>query len=169
MKYRILILLFIVTGRVQSQDFDVVLSLDTLTIRETNIATDPFGFGENPLAYLKENKPKVTFLTSQNRHVDNKTDTVFTLTFDKDHFEVMKWDASANGIVAAELTTANFVTRYGLRVGLRKKEVIGKLSKYGIKTIPGYLILENLEVYELITFKFTGDILSKILFQGYID
>ena len=67
------------------------------------------------------------------------------------------------------MKTGNFTTRNGLKVGIKKREVIKKMGKYGLKAIPGYLILENLEVYELITFKFIGDTLSKITFIGYID
>jgi len=135
-------------SRLQGQDFEVFASGDTLTIRESNLVTDPFGFGDNPLKYLQKGNPIKKFQTYQNRHVENKTDTVFSLTYGKDHFEVMKWDENENGLVTAEVTTANFKTRHGLKVGTKKNEVINKMSKYGLKAIPGYLILENLEVYE---------------------
>lgn len=167
---RHLFILFLLTvTRLQSQDFEIIASGDTLTIRESNVATDPFGFGDNPLKHLQKGNPRKTFQTYPNRHVENKIDTVFTLTSGKDHFEIMKWDENENGLVKAEVTTGNFKTRQGLKVGMKKNEIISKMSKYGLKIIPGYLILENLEVYELITFKFTGDTLSKITFQGYID
>lgn len=169
MKNLFLLLLLAAASTLQGQDFEVITSGDTLTIRESNVATDPFGFGNNPLIYLQKGNPEKTFKTYPNRHVENKIDTVFSLAYGKDRFEVMKWDENENGLVTAEVTTGNFKSRQGLKVGMKKNEVINKMSKYGLKIIPGYLILENLEVYELITFKFSGDTLSKITFQGYID
>lgn len=94
---------------------------------------------------------------------------MFTMAYGRDRFGIMKWGKNENGLVSADVSTSNFKTRHGLEVGAKKNQVINKLHKYGIRKIPEYLILENLEVYEFVVLKFTGDTLSKITFQGYID
>lgn len=162
------ILLAVPTG-LFGQDFQLAVSGDTLTIRETNITTDPFGFGSNPMGYFKKLGAKRTFQTYKNIHVEDKIDTVFTFIYGQDSFSVMKWDENENGLLSADVTSTKFKTRHGLEIGLKKNEIVKRLAKYGIKRIPGYLILENLEVYELVICRFTDDTLSGIIFQGYID
>jgi hypothetical protein len=81
----------------------------------------------------------------------------------------MKWDNDENGLLSAEVTTNKFKTKHGLQIGMRKNEVMEKLSKYKLKSIPGYLILEDMEVYEQLIVTFTADRISKITFQGYYD
>ena len=164
----ILILLTIAT-RLLSQDFELVTTGDTVTIRATNITNDPFRFGNNPLGYLQKFKPKSTYETYENNHVEGKIDTTFTLTIGKDNFKVTKWDNEENGLLNAYVTTNKFKTRLGVQIGMRKNEVVEKFSKYGLKTVHGDLVLENMEVYELLVFRFTEDKLTKIEFHGYYD
>ena len=111
----------------------------------------------------------MTYEAYENNHVEGKIDTTFTLTIGSDNFKVTKWDKDETGLLNADVKTNKFKTRHGLQIGMRKNEVIRKLDKYGIKSINGYLILENLEVYELLIFRFTGDKLTNIEFQGYYD
>jgi hypothetical protein len=157
-----IILLLTITTRLLSQDFKVATKGDTLTIRAINITTDPFQFGDNPLSYLEKFDPRRTFET-------NKIDTTFTLTIGKDNFKVTKWDKDQTGLLSADLTTNKFKTKHGLQIGMKKNEVIEKLRVYKLKSIPGLLILEDGEVYELLILKFTADRLTKITFQGYYD
>jgi hypothetical protein len=164
-----IILLLTITTRLLSQDFKVATKGDTLTIRAINITTDPFQFGDNPLSYLEKFDPRRTFETVENNHVENKIDTTFTLTIGKDNFKVTKWDKDQTGLLSADLTTNKFKTKHGLQIGMKKNEVIEKLRVYKLKSIPGLLILEDGEVYELLILKFTADRLTKITFQGYYD
>ena len=157
------------TTRLFSQDIEITTNGDTLTVRATNITNDPFQFGDDPLKYLEKLNPKKSIQTFNNRHVDNKVDTAFTLTLGNDNFTVYKWDNEENGLLTADVTTNRFKTKHGLQIGMKKSEVIVKLSNYGLKSIPGQLILEDMIVYELLILKFNADKLTKIEFQGYID
>lgn len=71
--------------------------------------------------------------------------------------------------MSATLLTNKFKTRHGIHVGLSKKDVIQILKEFGLKSVPRVLVLEDSEIYELLTFSFKGDILSKIEFEGYVD
>jgi len=164
-----IILLLTIATRLLSQDFEVATKGDTLIIRAINITNDPFQFGDNPLSYLQRFNPRRTFETFENNHVENRIDTTFTLTIGKDNFKVTKWDKDQTGLLSADLTTNKFKTKHGLQIGMKKNDVIDKLSKYKVKSIPGHLILEDMEVYELLIFKFTANRLTKITFQGYYD
>jgi hypothetical protein len=169
MKKICIIILLALPARLLAQDFEVITSRDSVTIRAMNITVDPFQFGENPLNYLQQFKPKQTYETYQNRHVDGKIDTAFTLTINDDTFAVVKWNEDETGLFSANVNSNKFRTNHGLHVGMAKKEVIEKLKAYEIKSIPKYLIMENLDVYELLTFTFIGDNLINIQFQGYYD
>jgi hypothetical protein len=169
MKTFCIILLLTITTRLFSQDFEVATKGDTLTIRAINITSDPFQFGDNPLRYLQKFNPRMTFVTFENNHVENKNDTTFTLIIGKDSFKVTKWDKDQTGLLSADLTTNKFKTKHGLQIGMKKNEVIEKLSKYKLTTIPGRLILEDMEIDEQVILKFTADRLVKITFQGYYD
>jgi len=164
-----IILFLTVTDRLFGQDIEIMTSGDTTTVRATNIANNPFMFGDNPLSYLQKWNPILTIQTFNNRHVDNKVDTVFILTIGRDSFKIYKWDEVTNGLLNADVTTNKFKTRHGLQIGMKKKEVIEKLKKYGLKSISGQLILEDMELDEMLNLKFTGDRLIRIEFQGYID
>jgi hypothetical protein len=163
------ILLLTIPTRLLSQDFELTTAGDTVILRATNITSDPFQFGNNPLSYLQKYNPGKTFETYENNHVKDKIDTAFTLTIGKDNFTITKWDQDQNGLLSADVTTNKFRTKHGLQVGMSKNDVIEKLSMYKLKSIPGQLILEDMEVYELIILKFTADRLGKITFQGYYD
>jgi hypothetical protein len=165
----IILLLILPTPNLLSQDFELTDSGDTVTIRAMNITVDPFLFGEDPLNYLQQFKPKQTYETYENRHVDGKIDTAFTLNINGDTFEILKWSEDETGLFAASVNSNKFKTSHGFQTGMTKKEVIEKLKAYGIKSIPKYLILENLDVYELLIFTFAGDKLANIQFQGYFD
>jgi hypothetical protein len=130
MKGFCIILLLTITTRLLSQDFEVTTKGDTLTIRAINITSDPFQFGDNPLSYLQKFNPRKTFETFENNHVENKIDTTFTLTIEKDNFKVTKWDKDQTGLLSADLTTNKFKTKHGLQIGMKKNEVIEKLSGY---------------------------------------
>jgi hypothetical protein len=169
MKTFCIILLLTITARLLSQDFEVATKGDTLTIRAINITNDPFQFGDNPLSYLQKFKPGTTFETFENNHVENKIDTTFTLTIGKDNFKVTKWDKDQTGLLSADLTTNKFKTKHGLQIGMKKNELIEKLSKYKLKSVPAQLILEDMEIGEQLILKFTADRLAKITFQGYYD
>jgi hypothetical protein len=164
-----IILLLTCTTRLFGQEIEIITTGDSTIVRATNIASNPFMFGDNPLISLLKLNPKMTIQTFNNRHVDNKVDTAFTLTIGNDSFEIYKWTETENGLLNATVTTSKFITKHGLQIGMRKTEVIEKLKKYGLKSIPGQLILENMEIYELLTLKFTGDSLTRIEFQGYMD
>jgi len=163
------ILLLTITTRLLGQDFEVATTGDTLIIRAINITSDPFQFGDNPLSYLQKFNPKKTFETVDNIHVENKIDTIFSLTIGNDNFKITKWDEEQNGLLSADLTTNKFKAKHGIQIGLKKNEVIEKLIKYKLKSLPGYLILEDMEIGEQLILKFTGDRLIKITFQGYYD
>lgn len=164
-----IILLLTITARLFGQDFEVATKGDTVTVRAINITSDPFQFGDNPLSYLEKFNPGRTFEIFENNHVENKIDTTFTLTIGKDNFKVTKWDKDQTGLLSADLMTNKFKTKHGLQIGMKKNEVMDKLSKYKLKSIPGQLILEDGEVYELLILKFTADRLTRITFQGYYD
>lgn len=163
------IILLIIPATLHAQDSEVITSRDTVTIRAMNITVDPFQFGENPLDHLQQFKPKQTYETYPNSHVEGKIDTAFTLKINDDTFAVVKWGEDETGLLAASVNSKKFKTSHGFQTGMTKKEVIAKLKAYGIKAIPRYLILENLDVYELLIFTFTGDRLTNIRFQGYLD
>ncbi len=124
-----IILLLTTTTRLLSQDFELKTTGDTLTLRATNITSDPFHFGDDPLSYLQRFNPKRTYETYENNHVENKIDTVFSLTVGKDNFKITKWDKDENGLLGAEVTTSKFKTKHGLQVGMKKNEVIVILTK----------------------------------------
>ncbi|HEY3386875.1 MAG TPA: hypothetical protein VGK46_10215 [Saprospiraceae bacterium] len=157
------------TTRLLSQDFEVLTTGDTLTIRALNITSDPFQFGDNPLRYLEKFNPESSFLAFENNHVENKIDTTFTLTIGKDNFKVTKWEEDENGLLSAEVTTNKFKTKHGIQIGMKKNEVMEKLSKYKLKSIPGQLILEDMEIDEQLVLRFSADRLIKITFLGYYD
>lgn len=169
MKGFCIILLLTITTRLLSQDFELTTKGDTLTIRALNITNDPFQFGDNPLNYLQKFNPKTTYKTYNNIHAENRIDTTFTLTIGKDTFEIIKWHKDQNWLFGANLTTNKFRTKYGLQIGMKKNDIIQQLSKYKLKSIPGHLILEEIEVYQLIIFEFTADRLTNIDFLGYSD
>jgi hypothetical protein len=169
MKGLTVILFLTSTTGLLGQDTEIISKGDSVIIRAYNITTDPFMFGDNSLTYLKKMNPRPTTTTFLNRHVDNKVDTVFIFNVGQDKFSVYQWDKDENALIDATLTTDKFKTKHGLQIGLRKKEVINRLSQYGLKSIPGYLILEDAEVYELLILIFKGDSLARITFQGYVD
>jgi hypothetical protein len=163
------ILLLTISSRLLCQDFELTTKGDTVTIRALNITSDPFQFGNNPLGHLQKYNPAKTFETFENRHVEKKIDTVFTLTIGQDNFNITKWDKDENGLLSAEVTTSKFRTKHGLQIGMKKNDVIEKLNKYKLKSIPGHLILEDMEVYEQLVLAFTVDRLTRITFLGYYD
>jgi len=78
-------------------------------------------------------------------------------------------DKEINILTDADILTTRFKTKQGIRVGMTKREIIKLLSDYKLTSIPNHLILENLEVPEFLTFEFSNDKLTKIIFDGYID
>jgi len=164
-----IILLLTIATRLLSQDFEVASKGDTLTIREINITSNPFQFGDNPLSYLQKFNPTKTFRTYKNIHGENRIDTTFTLIIGKDTFEISKWNKDKNWLFGANVTTNKFRTKHGLQIGMKKNEVIHQLTKYKLKSIPRHLILEEIEIYQLIVFEFAGDRLTNITFLGYSD
>ena len=163
------IILLLITTRLFSQDFEVVTKGDTMTVRAINITSDPFQFGDNPLSFLEKFNPRITFMTFENNHVENKIDTTFTLAIGKDNFKITKWDKDQNGLLSAEVTTNKFSTKHGLQIGMKKDEVTVKLSKFKLKSIPGQIVLEDMEIDEQLILRFTADRLTRIIFQGYYD
>ena len=147
------IILLLIATRLFSQDFEVVTKGDTMTVRAINITSDPFQFGDNPLSFLEKFNPRITFMTFENNHVENKIDTTFTLAIGKDNFKITKWDKDQNG----------------LQIGMKKDEVTVKLSKFKLKSIPGQIVLEDMEIDEQLILRFTADRLTRIIFQGYYD
>lgn len=165
----VIILLLTCTSRLFGQEIEIRTTGDSTIVKATDIASSPFLFGGNPLSSLLKLNPNIAIQTFSNRHVDNKIDTAFTLTIGNDIFKIYKWTEAENGLLNATVTTSRFKTKHGLQIGMEKTEVIEKLDKYGLKSITGQLILENIEIYELLILKFTGDRLTRIEFQGYID
>ncbi len=164
-----IILFVIIATKLLGQDFQLAIQGDTLTIRVENITSDPFQFGTNPLSYLQKFNPAKTFRIYKNIHAENRIDTIFTLTVGKNTFEIMKIFKDQNWLFYANVTTNKFRTKHGLEVGMEKNDVIKQLEMYKLKSIPGYLIFEETEVFQSIVFEFTGKRLTKITFLGYSD
>ena len=152
-----------------SQDIEVLTSGDSLTIRSMSIASNPFNFGNHSLENLVKLNPKISTETVKNPHVENKIDTIFTFSLGTDKFKVYKVDKEINILTDADILTTRFKTKQGIRVGMTKREIVKLLSDYKLTSIPNHLILENLEVPEFLTFEFSKDKLTKIIFDGYID
>ena len=152
-----------------SQDVEVLTSGDSLTIRSTNITNNPLNFGNHSLDNLLKLNPKTSVETVLNPHVENKIDTIFTFSLGTDKFKVYKVNKEKNILTNADLLTNRFKTRQGIKVGMTKQEVVKLLSEYRLTTIPNYLVLENQEVPEYLTFKFSKDKVAKIIYDGYID
>lgn len=98
-----IILFLTVTTILYGQDTEIINKGDTTTIRSLNITIDPFLFGDNPLGFLKMLDSRVSKQTFENRHVDNKIDTVFTFTIGTDMFSVYQWDKNENALVCLVL------------------------------------------------------------------
>lgn len=94
-----LILLLTTTTRLYCQDAEIISKGDTAIIISFSITIDPFLFGDNSLEFLKMLDARVSKQTFQNRHVDNKIDTVFTFTIGKDKFSEYQWGKNENAIV----------------------------------------------------------------------
>jgi hypothetical protein len=156
-----------------AQDNALTISGDTLMIRQTNITEDPFRFGDNPLKYLlkmRHDKPTaIKKSVVENSHVENKMDTSFDIRFGDDRFALYKWDVESNGLVSAHLKTNKFSTKQGIRIGMKKADIIKLLSAYNLTLIPRVLILEDLETAQNLTFEFRKEVLVSIEFSGYLD
>lgn len=152
---------------------EVILTGDSLFVRDENIATNPFNFGRDPLTYLirkvKFTKPTIEIGTVTNRHVDNDLDTTYAITFGQDVFHVYKWDQDENALLSSQVKTDKFATRHGIKVGMTKNQIKNILKSYSVETIPKYLILENTEIVEYLKLTFDKDVLKGIEFQGYVD
>jgi hypothetical protein len=166
---RVLLIILFLTGTVQlfGQDSEISTSEETTIVKAINIVDNPFMFGDNPLSQLNKLNPKTEIQTFNNRHVETKIDSVFTLTIGDDVFIIFKGGKTENGLLNADLTTTKFKTKHGIQVGMSKNEVIEKLSKYGLKSIPTQLVLQDIEIYQLLMLVFTGDRLTRIKFQGF--
>ena len=172
MKTLLQIILILGTVEVFGQAGEVLIKGDSLIIRDTNIATNPFNFGKDPLTYLTtkvQPLPKKGMELYSNRHVDNKVDTAFNLEFGKDKFHICKWGNEENAILYAELATNKFSTKHGIRIGMKKTDVVKILHRYKVVSIPKYLVLENSEIIEYLKLDFSGETLKRIEFQGYMD
>ena len=170
MRGQVIVLILISATRLLCQDVEIIASKDSLTIKSPNIATHlSFDFGKSPLNHLMKLNPKISIQTIENYHVENKVDTIFTLSIGKDKFVIYKVDEEINILLDAEIITTKFKTKQGIRVGMKKQDVLKFFTSYGVKSIPNFLILENLEYPEFVTFQFNKDTLIRIVFDGYID
>jgi hypothetical protein len=148
---------------------------DSLIIRDENITVNPFKFGDNALNHLRFKtglkKPVVEVSPIANTHVPGQIDSIYTFKFKKDVFRTYKvTGVRKNFLMDADISTKRFVTKHGIKTGMKKKEITRLLSSYKIGTIPGYLVLENSEFYEYFRFKFNKrNVLKRIEFQGYFD
>lgn len=171
MKTLISVILTLLTIELSAQDIEIVLRADSLIIRDMNIATNPFSFGNDPLSHLTKSQPypKIDTGLFENRYIPNKVDTLYSLTFGSDKIKIYKWSNESSAVLNASIATDRFSTKHGIKVGMEKTGIIKALQKYNIASIPKYLILENFEYTEVLIFEFTGKTLKKIEFQGYVD
>lgn len=168
MKY-IFIAFTLITTTSVAQNFSVKTFKDSTVVKDTNLAIDPFGFGENSLAVLKKYKAKVSKEPVKNQHVENKIDTVYRFKIKKDNFAVYKVDQQKNFLITASVRSKKFKTEQGIKTGMKKAQVEKALSRYSVKNIPGCLVLENADVYQVAILRFKKKKLKKIEFQGYFD
>jgi hypothetical protein len=175
MKLLLQLSLIIISTSLLAQSKKVLLQGDTLIIRDENITTNAFKFGDNTLNHLRFKpglkKPVVEASAIANVHVPGQMDSIYTFKFKKDVFRVYKVKGvRKNFLMDATINTKRFVTKHGIKTGMKKKQIISLLSSYKIGTIPGYLVLENSEFYEYFRFKFNKrNVLKRIEFQGYFD
>jgi hypothetical protein len=166
-------ILILATIKSFGQENEVIVKGDSLIVRDESIATNPFNFGRDPLEHLKSKmklpKPTIEIHTVANRHVDNDVDTIYSLKFGQDSFEVYKWDKEDIGLMYSEIKTDRFATKHGIRIGMTKSQVKSILKDYDVRIIPKYLILENTEIIEYLKLEFSKDTLKRIEFQGYFD
>lgn len=155
------------------QDFtiksDIKTEGDSVILAAMNITNNPFQFGNNTLGYLSKLHPKIKWKPVANTHASDKIDTIFTLSFSRDEFQVYKVDRKKNFLMNADLSTPRFKTRHGIKVGMTKGEVVGVLQDYRLPTLPKYLVLMNAEVWEYFKIEFVNDKVANIIFCGYID
>lgn len=168
MKYFFVLLMLITTTAV-AQDFKISTFQDSTVIKDVDLAIDPFQFGENPLAQLRKFKSTISKEPVKNIHVENKVDTVYRFKIRKDNFAVYKVDETKNFLITASVRSKKFKTGQGIRTGMKKEQIEKILARYNLKNIPGCLVLENAEVYQVVILRFKKKKLMKIEFEGYFD
>ncbi|SHG64887.1 hypothetical protein SAMN04488109_1234 [Chryseolinea serpens] len=147
---------------------------DTLVIQDERLSPDPFALGNDPLTYLTthiKQKPTISKQSTHNLQVE-QIDTVFTLAFGANEFNLYKWETSegqkGNFVLTASVKTDLFKTRHGIKTGQHKAEVMALLKQYNIKSIPHYVTLETPDSGEL-TLEFRDDILVGMHYVGSYD
>jgi len=157
-----------------AQQSAVLQKGDTLVIQDERLSSDPFALGNDPLTHLTTNiqhKPTISKQSTHNLQVE-QIDTVFTLAFGANEFNLYKWETNegqkGNFVLTANVKTDLFKTRQGIKTGQHKAEVIALLNKYNIKSIPHYLTLETPDSGEL-TLEFSGDVLVGMHYVGSYD
>jgi hypothetical protein len=145
------------------------ISSDTLLISDFDLTLNPFHLGENPLLALREmEKSQSTFRTVDNKHVVNQVDTIFTLHFGVNIFELYK-APSKSILLRAKIFTNHFSTKKSLKIGNTKQLFMSKIQQYNVISVPDIAILKSSEGGETLEFIFNSDTIQQIHYCGSID
>lgn len=102
---------------------------------------------------------------TENKHVDNQTDTIITYKWDKTYIKTYK-TVSEEWVFEAIIQNSEFNLLNAIKTGIDKKNIERILKKRINSDIVKFGNLEQTSVFE---FKFDKDLLKEINFEGYVD
>ncbi|HOY12652.1 MAG TPA: hypothetical protein PLY70_05905 [Saprospiraceae bacterium] len=137
-------------------------------ITEQIIKNDPLlATLENDLNEMVKN-PKFSVEKEfvNNRHVDNVIDTISTFKFNETTIQSYKTSTGAEWIIEAQIQNTDFKLAHEITVGMDKKSLENILKT---KLNSDLIKISNEEETSAFVFKFQKDILTVILYEGYVD
>lgn len=152
----------------RTQEYEKRWQGDTLLIMDSQLTSNPFGFGDRTLAVLLAKNVDIQKETVENRHVPSQIDTLYHIRNAADYFKVYK-TPSENFLSEAQLKTNTFKTRHGFQVGMHKSYFLQEMRVYDVDTVPANVRLKSAVVNQYLDLRFKDDHLTKISFKGYVD
>jgi len=140
---------------------------DSLVLQDENLVTDLFGFGTDPMKYLRSStqpSPQTQTQPVRSKHENNAIDTAYRFAFGSDIFIVLKTSHGDASVIHADVETPRFKTKQGIGIGMTTADVIKALEAFKIKSITRYLVLrgDDAKHYVIVYFK-----AGKVVFMEY--
>lgn len=101
-----------------------------------------------------------------NRHVDNVIDTISTFKFNATSVQSYKTSTEAEWVIEAQIQNTDFKLAYEITVGMDKKSLANILKT---KLNSDLIKISNEEETSVFVFKFQNNLLTVILYKGYVD
>ncbi|MBK8388340.1 MAG: hypothetical protein IPL23_03230 [Saprospiraceae bacterium] len=101
-----------------------------------------------------------------NRHVDNVIDTITTFRYNETTIQSYKTSTEAQWVIEAQIQNTDFKLAHEITVGMDKKSLENILKT---KLNSDLIKISNEEETSAFVFKFQKDILTVILYEGYLD